>query len=137
MKKLIALLLLAVSITAFAVNTNIRESMTNGRTYYGRESFWMEVKGEQILPTASVTWYADSIAGFSSVSLYGMEVSTGNRVTVDVTPVYSTGDTVSANSQVLTDNASLTTFYSPFYKFVYTNPTTATMNVTFNFMVTD
>lgn len=137
MKKLIlGMILLSF---ALAANPNIKSTMTNYRVDNGYQYVSMEVIAEPayagVTPSALV-WYADAIAGFSSIDFYGMAVSTGSvPTTIDAQAIRTDGTAIGA-VQTLTSGTDLTDIRSPRYKF--TLPAAAvTRNVTFTFLIAD
>jgi hypothetical protein len=137
MKKLIlaVMLLCLVGVSAFAGSPAIRVGNTGGQTSSAYESLWFEVRGA-VHPTADIVWYADNIAGYSSIDFYGMAVSSGNTpTTISAQAVYANGSPI-GSEQILTSGTDLTDIRSAYYKF--TLPAfSVTRNVSFNFLIAD
>lgn len=122
---------------AFAGMAQIRKPAgTTSVTNEGYQFLQMDVVN-LVAPTSSaVTWYADNIAGYSSIDFYGMGVSTGSvPTTISAQPLFGNG-TNCGSAQTITSGTDLTDIRSAYYKFTLP-ASTVTRNVSFNFVIAD
>ena len=141
MKKLLfCLILLSLSFAVkidYGSEPGIRESLANGKARSSYQAIMLEVKGQAVTTTNGLTWYADNIAGYSYISLYGLTASAGNATTISAQSVYADGTTTGLAAQTITSGTPTAAIWSPYYKLTYANNHTAATTVTFNFFVID
>ena len=137
MNKVSSIILLAIVGLAMAGNPKIRES-NDAYTCHFSESFnsmHVELRGYEISPNATATFYLDNIAGFDQVNFYISAVSSGNITTASMQPILSMGEIILTPS-ILTSGTDMTTFKSMFYSMAIVNNVATTVNLTGNILVT-
>ncbi|MCP4178096.1 MAG: hypothetical protein GY756_10040 [bacterium] len=139
MRKLISLFLVffLCVLPVFSANTWIRENLERGSVNTSYEAIWLEIKGQEVLPSRSIYWYGEGIAGYSSIDFYGFEATSGNTTTISAVPIFGNRITLDGETQTITQGTDLTDFKSSFYKFIYSSNVGITTNVTFNFLIAD
>lgn len=148
-KLLVGLMLLSFSFAVtieYSANPAIRSA--KGKTRSSYQSLQLELKAIEIAtPNTTYTWYADNIAGYSTIRMTGLDTATGNATTISAQAIYSDGRVVSGSAeQVLSFVTPTATVVGAYYKFTYNSnnsvllaPTAngITNKVTLNFLITD
>lgn len=147
-KVLIGLLLFSLSfgvVIDYPSAPGIRSSF--GKVRKGYQSLHLEsISSPIVSPSTTLTFYADNIGGYGTISLYGLDTATGNATTISAQAVYANGIAVSGCAvQVITSGTPTATIKSPFYKFVYNTNKKVLVNttnnytniVTFNLLIND
>lgn len=132
--KLVALASLMV--LALAGNPKIWESTLSTRTYFieAENQMQLELRHLQVTPYAPRTFFLDNIAGYNNLD-YNLSYSGGVIVTASLQPILSDSLVLTA-SVTATSGTPITTFKSMFYKLMVYNPSSATINVTGNIIIT-
>ena len=118
MRNLVITLLFLLSVS-FSGTAKIRESLTSARQTRGWQAIQLDVQGQQVLPSSTITWYGDNIGGMSRIDFYGPVVSSGNATTINCIPVMADGTELDSEAQTLTSGTDLTVIKSNYYKYSY------------------
>lgn len=135
MKKFLVFLVLILGL-GFCANANIRApGYANTSISDGYEFKYIQFRGQAITTTNGLVFYADNIAGYSSIDFYGAAVSTGAApTTISAQAIDAKGYNIGA-AQVITSGTDLTDIKSPWYKFTYIPTTNRT--ITLNLLIAD